>query len=138
MAARWNLGVIHLFLGRFEEAIEAFTESVELSNGMPQSLALLAYTYSKSGDEAQALATLAQLEGLREPSHPGYAHPVLIAYVYEGLEKPEDALHWLEQALTERDGWLIYINFFPRFESLRDEPRFKDILLRLGLPEMVR
>lgn len=135
VAPHWNLGVIHLFHGRFEEAIEKFRQSVELSNGMSMTLALLAYTYAKSGDEVQALATLAQLEGIRES---GYAPPVLIAYVYEGLDKPEDALHWLEQAVTERDGWLVYINFFPRFESLRDEPRFKDILLRLGLPEIER
>jgi hypothetical protein len=55
--------------------------------------------------------------------------------VYEGLGKTEAALDWLEKALTERDGWLVFLNSYPRFEALRDEPRFKDILDRLGLPQ---
>ncbi|HEY5776275.1 MAG TPA: tetratricopeptide repeat protein [Xanthomonadales bacterium] len=138
VAAHWNLGLIHLLQGRFEEAIEELGQSVELSNAMPPTLAVLAYAFAKSGDEVQALTTLEKLESVREPPNPGYAPPLLIAYVYEGLGKNEDALHWLEQAVIERDGWLVNINVFPRFESLRDEPRFKDILLRIGLPDVNR
>ena len=137
-AAHWNLGIIHMLHGRFEESIEELSQSVEYSGGMPPTLAMQAYAYAKLGDEANALAILAVLESRRDSPGHGYAPPVLIAYVYEGLGRTEDALEWLEKAITERDGWLVFLNSFPRFESLRDEPRFKDILRRLGLPESGR
>lgn len=82
-----------------------------------------------------ALAILDELKSLGEESRQGYAPPLLIAYVYEGLGRTADALDWLERAMDERDGWLVYLNTFPRFESLRSEARFKDILRRLQLPE---
>ena len=134
-AAYWNRGVIYSHQEQFDAAIREFNQAVELSGGMPPTLAMLAYAYAKSGDEARALTVLAELEGLREPSRHGYAPPLLIAYVHEGLGKTDDALEWLERAFTERDGWLVYVNTFPRFESLRNEPRFQDILRRLELPK---
>jgi len=137
-AAHWNLGIIHMLHGRFEEAIEELGQSVEYSGGIPPTLAIQAYAYAKSGDEANALSILAELESRRESPGSSYASAVLIAYVYEGLGKTEDAFNWLEKAFMERDGWLVFLNSFPRFESMRGEPRFKDILHRLGLPESDR
>jgi len=101
---------------------------------MPSPLAIQAYAYAKSGDEAKALEILAGLEARRETPGRGYVSPVLIACVYQGLGRTDEALIWLEQAITERDGWLVFMNSFPRFESLRGEPRFENILRRVGLP----
>jgi tetratricopeptide (TPR) repeat protein len=120
--------------GRFEEAIEELGQSVQYSGGMASTLAIQAYAYAKSGDEKAALAILAELEGRRVTPGQGYVSPALIAYIYEGLGRTDEALNWLEQAVTERDGWLVYMNSFPRFESLRGKPRFDNILHRVGLP----
>lgn len=133
-AAHWNRGIIHILEGRFEDAIEDLNKSVEYSGGMPPTIAMQAYAHAKAGDEANASAILAELESRREFPGGGYVSPVLIAFVYEGLGKTEAALDWLEKAVTERDGWLVFLNAYPRFEALRDEPRFKDVLNRLGLP----
>jgi tetratricopeptide (TPR) repeat protein len=133
-AAHWNLGFIHTVHGRFEKAIDELSQAVEYSGGMPSTLAMLAYAYIKSGNEASALELLAELESRRELPGRGYVSPVLIAHVYEGLGRSEDALNWLEKGYTERDGWLIFLNTYPRFASLRGEPEFQDILHRLGLP----
>ncbi|MFC1720344.1 FlgO family outer membrane protein [Pseudomonadota bacterium] len=137
-AAHWNLGVIHMLNGRFEEAIEELGQSVQYSGGMASTLAIQAYAYAKSGDETAALAILAELEGRRASPNHGYVSPVLIACVYEGLGRTDKALNWLEQAITERDGWLVFVNSFPRFESLRGEPRFENILHQVGLPDRGR
>jgi len=134
IAAYWNLGIIHTLHDRFDIAIEKLAYAVDHSGGMPPTLAMLAYAYAKSGDETNALAILEDLKSLRENPQRGYAPPLLVAYIYEGLGRVEEALDWLDLAVEERDGWLIYLNSFPRFESLRDEPRFKDILSRLQLP----
>jgi len=133
-AAHWNLGIIHLLHGQFEEANEHLRRAVEFSGSMPSTLAVQAHAYAKSGDDARALAVLAELEARREAPQPGYVSPLLIAYAYEGLGRTEAALDWLDTAVAERDGWLVLLNAFPRFESLRDEPRFRDIQRRVGLP----
>jgi serine/threonine-protein kinase len=134
-AAYWNLGIVRMLQGNFEEAIAGFTRSVEYSGRMPPTLAFLAYAFARSGDEESASAILAELEALRESPEKGYASPLLIAMVCEGLGRKEDALDWLDQAVRERDGFLVSLNSFPRFELLRDEPRFRDILDQLDLPE---
>ena len=134
-AAHWNLGLIHMLHQRFDEAIEELTQSVELSGEMPSTLSALAYAYAKSGDTRQALEILDKLKRLRESSQRGHSPAFQIAYVYEGLGRTEDALDWLDQAFEERDGWLLYLNAFPRFESLRSEERFQDLLRRMNLPE---
>lgn len=134
IAAYWNLGIIHMLHGRYAEAIDKLRVSAEHPGRMPPALAMLAYAYAKSGDESSALAILEELKRLRENPGRGYAPPLLIAYVYEGLGKTDEALDWLDKAVLERDGWLVYLNSFPRFESLRNEARFKDILSRLNLP----
>jgi adenylate cyclase len=133
-AAHWNLGIVHLLRGQLEEALEDLGRSVEYSGGMVPALAIQAFAYAKSGDEKNALAILSELESRRQSPGLGYASPVLIACVYEGLGQTEDALKWLEIGLEERDGWLVHLNAFPRFESLRGEPRFNDILRQVGLP----
>lgn len=134
-AAHWNLGIVHMLQGRFEQAIEELGQSVEYSGGLSSTLAIQAYAHAKSGDEAMALAILSELESRRQSPGQGYASPVLIACVYEGLGRADEALNWLQQAITERDGWLVFMNSFPRFETLRGEPRFEKILLQVGLPD---
>jgi tetratricopeptide (TPR) repeat protein len=133
--ARWNLGIIDILRGRFEAAIDDLEFAVEGSGRMPPTLAALAYAYAKSGNEKPALAILDELKGLSGHPVRHYAPPLFIAYVYEGLGRVDDALDWLDKAMEERDGWLIYLNAYPRFESLRGEARFKDILERLQLPQ---
>jgi TolB-like protein/Tfp pilus assembly protein PilF len=135
VAAYWNRGIIHILHGRFEEAIDSLEPAVELSGRMPPALAALAYAYAKSGDERPAVAILDELKGLAGHPGRGYAPPLFIAYVYEGLGRAEDALGWLDKAVEARDGWLIYLNSYPRFESLRGEARFEDILQRVQLPQ---
>jgi len=133
-AAHWNLGIIHTLHERYEQAEAALAKAVEYSGGLPSSLAMQAYACARSGDDARALEILAELESRKDSAARGYVAPVLIAHVYEGLGNTEAAINWLEQAVIERDGWLVFLNAYPRFESLRGEPRFQDIIDRVGLP----
>jgi TolB-like protein/Tfp pilus assembly protein PilF len=134
-AAHWNRGVIHMLNGRFAEALEDLGQAAEYSDGMPSTLAAQAHALARTGNEAEALAIVTELESRGDSPGRGYASPVLIAYAYEGLGKKEEVFNWLNRAVMERDGWLVLLNSFPRFESLRSEPEFKDVLLRVGLPQ---
>jgi len=134
-AAHWNLGIISMLQGHFEVAIKKLRLSVETSGRIPPTLAFLARAYAEIGDEKQAHTILEELKNLSENPGHGYTQPLQIAFVYEGLGQRDDALDWLERAVEERDGWLVYLNTYPRFDTLREEPRFKTILQRVGLSD---
>ena len=59
---------------------------------------------------------------------------VFIAAIYSGLGDKDKAFAWLEKDFQE-EGDLGFIRWRVGFESLRDDPRFKDLLKRMGLPE---
>jgi TolB-like protein/DNA-binding winged helix-turn-helix (wHTH) protein len=61
--------------------------------------------------------------------------PGQIATLYNQIGNEEQALHWLEVALEERDGGMPYLNCDPEWDSLRSDPRFKEIVRRVGLPQ---
>ena len=54
------------------------------------------------------------------------------AVVYAGMGDNKECLLWLERAFTERSGWLVYVKYDPRFEPLRSDLRFQDIVRRVG------
>ncbi|MDQ3710608.1 MAG: hypothetical protein M3388_00075 [Acidobacteriota bacterium] len=73
------------------------------------------------------------LDELREMSKQRYVSPYLFAVVYVGLGDKEQAFAWLEKAYHERTFFLIWLKVEPRFDSLRDDARYKDLLRRIGL-----
>jgi len=63
-----------------------------------------------------------------------YISPYLFAVVYVGLGDKDQAFAWMEKAYQDRSFWLIWLKVEPRFDSLRDDPRFVNLLRRIGLP----
>ena len=75
------------------------------------------------------------LEALEQRARQEYVSPVAIAMVHAGLRENDQALHWLEQAYAQRDFDLVFAQRWLAFESLRGEPRFQEVMRRIGLPE---
>jgi NADPH-dependent ferric siderophore reductase len=86
--------------------------------------------YALAGDRAAAEAILAELETLRAES---YASAVDLADIHAALGDRERAFQWLDQAAAERSFHLIYLKVWPELDSLRPDPRFRALVLRLGL-----
>ena len=57
-----------------------------------------------------------------------------LAIVYLALGEKQQALDWLEKAYEDRNWWMPWIKVEPRFDSLRSDPRFADLVRRVGLP----
>jgi hypothetical protein len=57
-----------------------------------------------------------------------------IASIYAGLGEKEEALAWLEEGFKERSFQLQFLKVDPRFDALRDDPRFANLLQRIGFP----
>ena len=64
-----------------------------------------------------------------------YVNPYDIAFVYAGLGEKEKAVAWLEKAFQERTIAIVSLKVDPYWDSLRTDPRFADLLRRVGLPQ---
>jgi tetratricopeptide (TPR) repeat protein len=127
--ARLWFGRPFLQKGQFDEAIHEIRQAVELSKESTISLAVLAHAYAAAGQKAEALEIL---QKLRERSNHQYVPSYWIGLVHVGLGDNDRALDWLEKAYDEHSAWLAWANVEPRFDPLRDEPRFKQLVAKIG------
>jgi TolB-like protein/Tfp pilus assembly protein PilF len=116
--------------GMFKEAIEQLKEAVKLSNESIVSLAMLGQAYASGGQLSMARMIL---ERLLERSKKQYVPSYWIALVHMSMGNKDEAFTWLERAYHERSSWLVWMNVEPRFDQLRDDPRFASILSRMRL-----
>jgi hypothetical protein len=81
-------------------------------------------------DEARAI--LDQLTALTKKS---YVSPVDFALVHTGLGEVDEAIEWLEKAQEQRVVWMVWAQTDPRWDPLRSEPRFQELIRRMNFPE---
>ncbi len=118
--------------GRYEEAVAAAEQANRsLPPGGFWGTGLLGYCYARWDKTEEAHEVLANLETLRERS---YAQATALAAVYVGLGERDLALEWLERAYEEHCGQLSWIRFDLTWDSLRDDPRFQNLLHRMNFP----
>lgn len=131
--AAWNfLGRAYVMKHMYKEAIEAFEKSVALRGRGNINLATLAYAFAKAGRRAEALKLVAELETKIKKSGQRNAYGLAIAYT--GLGDKEKAFAVLESAYEQRQAGIFLLNSEPLVEPLRADPRFRNLLLRIGLP----
>jgi TolB-like protein/Tfp pilus assembly protein PilF len=128
--AHLALAWAHEQKGRYEPAIAELRRALTLSDGAPQYLACLGRTYALAGMDEEARKMLDELNGLSERR---YVSPINFAYVYTALRDEDEAFEWLEQAYEQRDDGLLDLKMDPFYDPLRDDPRFDDLLRRIGL-----
>jgi hypothetical protein len=71
------------------------------------------------------------LEGLLNLSTEGYISPYNLALMYNGLDERDKALNWLERGFQQRDPKMVFLKVEPKWNNLRDDPRFQDLLRRV-------
>ena len=131
-AAYEYLGLSYLKRGRNAEAVAALEKAANLTNRSSITLGHLGYVYAASGKRTEAIAVIKELEDkyARKEANGQY-----IAFVYAGLGEKDKAFEWLEKDFQARNGKLQEIRWQMPYESLLDDPRFKDLLKRMNLPE---
>jgi tetratricopeptide (TPR) repeat protein len=129
--AHHRLGLVYEQQGKYAEAIDEFRQVVNLLPGKPLGIAALGHAYALSGKRAEAQKAIAQLEEL---SKQRFVSPAFIALIHTALGDKEQAFAWLEKAHTENDANLARLKVDPRFDPLRSDPRFTDLVRRVGLP----
>lgn len=118
----------------YERAIATYQKGMAQGERHSQILAALGHAYALEGERGKALKLL---DELREMSRQGHVSPYSFAVIYVGLGDKDQAFAWLEKAYQDRSSVLLWLNVEPLFAPLRDDPRFQDLLRRVGLPRMM-
>ncbi|HEV8659400.1 MAG TPA: winged helix-turn-helix domain-containing protein [Thermoanaerobaculia bacterium] len=130
----FQLGRALVEAGDLDEGIVELETAVRLTQKNRRFQAAVGWAYALAGREDEARKVLAELT---TRSQQEYVSPVAIALVHVGLKETEPALRWLEEAYQQRDFDLVLANKSIAFRSLRTEPRFRELMRRIGLPEAI-
>jgi TolB-like protein/Tfp pilus assembly protein PilF len=127
----WGLGLALLAQRNDVAAIAHLQKSCETSHNAPTPLLGLAEGYAVVGDSNEARDILARQQEITNQS---YRIPYMNARVHAGLGEKSTALDWLETAYRARAQWMPLLKMDLRFDTLRSEPRFQDLLRRVNYP----
>ena len=120
-------------LGQPMQAIPEYKKAVELTQGDTDAVAGLAHAYATAQQRENAKKILREL---LQKSRISYVSPYMIGTIYAALGDNDRAFEFLEKAYQEKSPDVAYfINADLRIDGLRSEPRFQDLLKRVGLPQ---
>ena len=123
------IGRAYLLKNQTAKGIEYLKEALRLSDD-PQVLATIGYAYAISGNSEEAEKTLVEMDKL---SSKRFVSPYHVATIYAGLGDKEKALELLKLCLEQKSAWLIFIKVDPFWDNLRFDPRFIELLKKVGL-----
>ncbi|HYL16795.1 MAG TPA: tetratricopeptide repeat protein [Terriglobales bacterium] len=132
VSALWYIGLAYEQKSMYPEAITAWQNAARLSGGDPVILGSLGHAYAASGRRSDALHTLAEL---KEMAKQRYVAPFDVAVVYVGLRDKDQTFKWLQKALEDHSHWVIWLKCDPRFDSIRSDPRYAQVMRYMGLPQ---
>lgn len=127
-----QLGLICVQLRRYDEAIGALQKAVAGSGGSLVYVATLGYVQAMAGHKQDARNILGELNRLSKSRYvPFFAD----AEIYIALGQSDDAIHWLNEAFEHHSDWMLYARIDPPLDPIRQDPRFVELLRRVGLPQ---
>ena len=112
------------------DAIPVLEKSISLSKGNPAAIGVLIRAYARAGRRRDALQLLTDLKRRKDA---GYIPAAAFVNAYLGLDDNQQAFHWLEQAYKEKSNILQFLKTHPYFDPIRGDPRFTDLVRRVGL-----
>ena len=128
--AWWILGEASLGKGAHDAAIEAFQKMAQLTGRSFPSLGFLGYAFAQGGRRDEALKVL---DTMKERAKKEAFDPIGFAWIYLGLDDKDAALEWLQRTYKERPNVsLAYIKVLFVYDSIRSDPRFIELLRKVG------
>ena len=129
---RQYLGYTYITIGRYDDAIAVAEKALKLSPQSQEDLVVVGIAYAKSGRKLEAQQ---YLDRFKELAKTRYVRTVYTAGIYAALGDKDKAFAELERSFEDKDCFLPRIKLDPFMDPLRDDPRFKDLLKRMNLPE---
>jgi pentatricopeptide repeat protein len=128
--ALWFLGFVLIELHEFDEAIAVLERAAQLSNRNASDLGVLARAYGRAGRIDDAWQIIGELE---ERARTGYVPPAVFVNAYMGVGDHEAAFAALDRAYREHSNVILMLNSHPLYDPIRNDPRFLDLLRKVGL-----
>ncbi len=122
-------GLAYNAKGMYPEALSSLEKGFTLTPDWLELQGLLAYTHASAGDRKQAQAILTKALKTAEG---GYINEVIVASVYAALGDNDQAIAWLERGYHARCSWMKWISIEPNLDKLRPDPRFQELVRRVG------
>lgn len=126
----WFLGFALTAKGQHSDAIRVLEKALSVSDRSPGVIGVLVRAYAQAGRRADALRLL---DELKTRNQAGYVPAAAFVNAYLGLGDKEQAFAWLERAYQEHSNILQFVKVHPFFDLLRQDPRFADLVRRVGL-----
>lgn len=130
LAHLWRARTL-LALGRFDEALAATSAAQGKARDWPVLVTARGFTLGMAGRVNEAQAVLREMQVLAQQR---FVTAYGMALVHTGLGQKEEAFAWLDKAFAERSHWLVWLRLDPRWNRLRDDPRFAALVDRLKYP----
>jgi serine/threonine-protein kinase len=130
--AKYFLAQTYMQKGMYDKAIAGFKEAIPLMSNDVTGTASLGHVYALSGKKSDARTVI---EELKQLSGHQYVPATSIALVYAGLGEKDQAFAWLEKGYEEHAFQMQWLKVDPRWDNLRSDPRFADLVRRVGLPQ---
>jgi adenylate cyclase len=134
VVAQWYLALALEQIGRYSDAAHAFDQALTSTNQDPIIRADAAHFLAVSGQPERAALELSALEKLSETRH---VSPFALALICVGLGDDDRAFSYFDRAFEECSDMLVYLNVEPRFDRVRNDPRFMSLVSKVGLPTIV-
>ncbi|HEX6126320.1 MAG TPA: tetratricopeptide repeat protein [Pyrinomonadaceae bacterium] len=157
----FELGLAYFFARDYDRGIDQFQKALELEKGFPSALQMLLVSYAQKGQFDLAIAKIQEIqesnipatagqvyaiagrkddamrmiEELERRGREGYISATTFAFIYTPLGEKDKAIASLEKGYEERAFQMQFLKVDPRWDKLRDDPRFTDLMRRVGLSE---
>jgi tetratricopeptide (TPR) repeat protein len=141
-----NFPMVHFFYanllaedGKYEQAIEESQKGELLAGAGPGEAAERAAEFRRAfrdgGPEGYWQKNLEETLKQLQAAEAQYLPALDVADAYARVGNNEKTLEWLEKSYAQRDGNLTLVKSYPEFKDIRKDPRFRDLLRRIGLPD---
>jgi eukaryotic-like serine/threonine-protein kinase len=117
--------------GMYGEAVTAARGARDVYDST-RTIAFLGFALAKSGKQREARA---ELERLTKLSAERWVSPYNVAMISNGLDEREKTIRWLERGIEQRDPRVTFLKVEPKWNNLRSDARYQDLLRRIGLPQ---
>src|SRR5262249_18055131 len=124
--------IAHLWLGRayeqkrmYPEAITEFEQAGTALKDWPVIIAAAGHADAQWGHKSDGTAALHRMNELSKEE---YVTPYGVALIFAGLDDKRQAMSWLQKAYKDRSHWLVWLNLDPRFDNIRSQPHFQELL----------
>ena len=129
-----SLATAYALKGDYDEALAYGKKMLEAGPRAVAAVGNMGWFYAIAGKREQAYELLAELE---ERSKKGYVSSFWTALIYSALGELDQSFVWFEKAYEERDANMIYLTVVPVLDSVRSDPRYKQLLLKMGHDNLV-